>query len=285
MKIYICTNNNQLIGAQVAKYSILKRSDFQEKDIVILNENDVPEVQSFYTKPYLRSGKMMSIDKDDMQSFTLLRFHIPKIMDYKGYALVIDPDIFQVKEGLDEAQSLIKKSNAQVLARKGIKKNSWSSSAMILSCNQLSKWSIEDMIIQMQQGKLDYDNLINLRDNNLKIEELGSHWNEFDEIKSKTILLHTTEKITQPWRAKLKLNSSIPPILKILPRAPIYKLFGKDLTVGREHPSSFVSNFFFSELTECIKKDFISMDLIKDLVEKKYVRSDIFSIIEKRTNS
>lgn len=279
MKIFICTNDNQLIGAKVAKYSIIKRSSFKEKDITILNEKEVPEMQPFFSKPYLRNKKMCIFDKNDMQSFTLLRFHIPKVMGYEGSALVIDPDIFLVREGLNQAKEFFLSSDAHICARRGLQKNSWASSVMFISCNKLKHWSVEEMIYQMQQGKLDYDNLINLRDGKLLIHQLDSKWNEFDEIKHNTILLHTTEKITQPWRTKLKLNSSIPPIFKIFPRAPIYKLFGKDLTIGREHPSQGVSNFFFNELSECVKNGYISHEFIQSSVEKNYLRSDILSII------
>jgi hypothetical protein len=274
MKIFICSNDNQLIGAKVAKNSILRRSQFLEGDINILLESEVPSIEHFFTKPYLRKGRMIHFDKNDMQSFTLLRFHIPFLMSFEGNALVIDPDIFQVNDGIEGLLDFDTK-NIAIHARKGIYRNSWGSSAMLLSCSQLRHWSIEELIVKLHDGEIDYDDLINLRLENDSIGELETKWNEFDEIKDSTILLHTTEKITQPWRAGLKLNSSIPPLLRYIPRAPIYKLLGKDLTVGSEHPHQNVTDFFFRELAICLRENIISDNELNLAVNKKFIRPDI----------
>ena len=81
---------------------------------------------------------------------------------------------------------------------------------MLLSCENLKHWSLESFIEELHQGQIDYDDLINLRLEH-SVAPLQTKWNEFDDIKPETLLLHTTEKLTQPWRAGLKLNSSIPP--------------------------------------------------------------------------
>lgn len=274
MKIFICSNDNQMIGAKVARNSIIKRSQFCENDVEILSESSIPSFQRFFAKPYLRKSKMIEFDKNDMQSFTLLRFHIPFLMNFQGSALVIDPDIFQVKRGIEELLDFDFNTHS-LYARKGLQKNSWGSSAMLISCDQLRHWSLDDLIDKLHHGKIDYDDLINLRLEEQSIGELDKKWNEFDEINQNTILLHTTEKITQPWRAGLNLNSSIPPLLKYIPRAPLYKLFGKDLTLGREHPHEGISNFFFNELAECIASNIVSTEELDDAVEKKYIRQDI----------
>ena len=278
MKIFICSNDNQMIGAKVARNSIINRSQFCEKDVEILNESSIPSFQHFFTKPYLRKNQMVEFDKHDMQSFTLLRFHIPFLMKFQGSALVIDPDIFQVRKGIEELMNFDLNTHS-IYARKGLQKNSWGSSAMLLSCDQLSHWSLDGLIDKLHHGQIDYDDLINLRLEEEPIGELEKKWNEFDEITQNTILLHTTEKITQPWRAGLKLNSSIPPLLKYIPRAPLYKIFGKDLTTGKEHPRQAISNFFFNELADCIAKNIISTQELDDAIEKKYIRPDIFQKI------
>tara|TARA_B110000003_G_C16611292_1_gene519561 strand:- start:340 stop:1191 length:852 start_codon:yes stop_codon:yes gene_type:complete len=275
MKIFICSNDNQLIGAKVAKNSILRRSKFLESDIRILLESEVPSLEHFFTKPYLRKGRMIRFDKNDMQSFTLLRFHIPFLMSFEGTALVIDPDIFQVNSGIESLLSFDTETVA-IHARKGIFHNSWGSSAMLLSCSHLRHWVLEDLIEKLHHGIMDYDDLINLRIEKQPIQELESKWNEFDEIKENTILLHTTEKITQPWRAGLKLNSSIPPLFRYIPRAPIYKLLGKDLTIGSEHPCQDVTDFFFNELAICLSKNIISSSEIDLAIDRNFIRPDIY---------
>ena len=274
MKIFICTNDNQMIGAKVAKNTIINRSQFSTNDVVILSESEIPSLKRFFMKPYLRWGKMVEFNKNDMQSFTLLRFHIPFLMGFDGKALVIDPDIFQVQEGIEDLINLDFERHS-IYARKGLKKNSWASSAMLLSCENLLHWSLDNFIDQLHLGEIDYDDLINLRLEKESIGELDKKWNEFDQINPNTILLHTTEKITQPWRAGLSLNSRIPPLFKYIPRAPIYKLFGKDLTKGREHPYEAVTDFFFKELALCLSENIISSQELDNAIQKKFIRPDI----------
>ena len=274
MKIFICTNDTQMIGAKVAKNTIINRSQFSTNDVVILSESEIPSFKRFFMKPYLRRGKMVEFNKNDMQSFTLLRFHIPFLMGFHGKALVIDPDIFQVQEGIEGLINFDFERHS-IYVRKGLQKNSWASSAMLISCENFLHWSLENFINQLHLGEIDYDDLINLRLEKESIGELDKKWNEFDQINLNTILLHTTEKITQPWRAGLSLNSTIPPLFKYIPRAPIYKLFGKDLTKGREHPHQAVTDFFFKELELCLSENIISSQELDDAMQKKFIRPDI----------
>jgi len=273
MKIFICSNENQFIGAKVAKNSIIQRSNYSEDDVQIILESGVSQFNHFFSKPYLRGGRMTMFDKHDMQSFTLLRFYIPELMGYQGRALVIDPDIFLIKNGLEQLENFSFDS-APIYARKGLQKNSWGSSVLLLSCENLKHWSLKSFVEGLHQGQIDYDDLMNLRLEQ-SVATLETKWNEFDDIKPETLLLHTTEKLTQPWRAGLKLNSFIPPLFKFIPRAPIYKIFGKDLTIGREHPSLEVTQFFFKELSKCISENIISIDEIDSGIEKKFLRQDL----------
>jgi len=151
---------------------------------------------------------------------------------------------------------------------------------MLLSCNQLKHWSLENIISSLHSGSIDYDDLINLRLENNEIGELEKKWNDFDELNDRTIFLHTTEKRTQPWRAGLKLDSSIPPVLKYIPRAPIYKLLGKDLTIGIEHPNNEITKFFMRELADCLENEIITYEEISHAVKMKHMRSDIFDILK-----
>lgn len=280
MKIFICTNDNQAIGAKVSKQSFLSRSSYNNCDIEIIHESDFPELKNFFSLPYKRKGKMIEHEKNDMQSFTLLRFIVPELMNYHGKALVIDPDVFLVRNGLEQILDISLENHA-IFARKGLKKGSWGSSVMLLNCLKLNHWKLPEFIEQMHSGKLDYDDLINLKSEEGTIGELESKWNEFDVIKKNTILLHTTEKITQPWRTGLELNSLIPPLFYIFPRAPIYKLFGKNLTIGRNHPQESVINFFMKELSNCIRNGLVTCNEIDQAIESNFLRPDIYLELEK----
>lgn len=280
MKIFICTNDNQSIGAKVSKQSILNRSSFRNSDIEIINESDFPELKRFFSLPYKRKGKMIEHEKNDMQSFTLLRFIIPELMQYHGRAFVIDPDVFLVRNGLEQLLDF-SMENYSIYARYDSSKGSWGSSVMLLNCSKLHHWNLSKFIDLLQAGDLDYDDLINLKSEKRKVGILETKWNEFDIIKENTILLHTTEKITQPWRVGLELNSLITPLFNFIPRAPIYKLFGKNLTIGRDHPQKLVTSFFLKELSNCLDEGVIKGHEIEYAIENNFLRSDIYSELEK----
>ena len=278
-KVFICSNREQSIAAKISKFSILKRSSLKSEDVSIIYKEDLDFMNKIEGKTILREGRDFIFPVNDMQNFTLLRFYIPELMKYKGKALVIDPDIFLIRHGLESLFSLDTK-NVALYCRPGKQKNAWSTSVMMIDAEKLLHWNIHKLIESLGEKKLDYRDLISLSFEKSKIGSLGSLWNEYDIIKEDTILLHTTEKITQPWRTGLPMNSSIPKIFGILPRDKIYKLFGKDLRTGREHPVPSVSSFFFDEFQDCLLNNQITIEEINNAVSNKFLRKDIFNILD-----
>lgn len=278
-KIFICTNNSQLIGAKVAKSSILRRSSFTEDQVEILEEKSVGEFSNIYNQSFLRNGKIIKFDPNDFQSFTLLRFHIPLLMNYQNKALVIDPDIFLVRQGLEKIFEFSEQS--PVSAIESIYDNFWDSSVMLLDCSKLVTWDIKKFIEKIKMGEMDYQDILNLKFCDDQVSKLGSKWNQFDQILENTILLHTTSRISQPWRVGLKFNSYIKPILKIIPREWIYKIMGRPFDKGVEHPEAKVTNFFFNELKYALKHEHISMENLSDAVKNNFVRRDIFEVLKR----
>ena len=109
---------------------------------------------------------------------------------------------------------------------------------------------------------------------------LDSSWNDFDNLNKDTIFLHTTQKVTQPWRKGLPLNSYIPPILGFIKRDFIYKILNKPLNVGVEHPNNAINKLFFSQLKVCVENNIISNSELKTAIDNGYIRDDIFQKIE-----
>ena len=99
MKIFICTNDNQMIGAKVAKNTIINRSQFSSNDVVILSESEIPSLKRFFMKPYLRWGKMVEFNKNDMQ----LEFHA---LDYIIHIVFLVNVLFQIIYGNQEINHL-----------------------------------------------------------------------------------------------------------------------------------------------------------------------------------
>ena len=159
MKVYICTDDEQMVGATVAKFLISQKSNIKEEEIEIINEKNFNQLDRIKGKKYLRNKKWTEFRSDDMQRFTLLRYAIPELMGYKGEALVIDPDIFLVRDKLDELMPMLK-DNA-LICRAGKQKGSFATSLMLLNSHKLQSWNLEKIIDDLINGRIDYSNLIN----------------------------------------------------------------------------------------------------------------------------
>ena len=108
-------------------------------------------------------------------------------------------------------------------------------------------------------------------------------WNDYDRIDSNTTFLHTTQRVTQPWRKGLAIDTylkPIKPILGFIPRRKVHRILKKplsDMYIG--HPDKEVNKFFFSELSAAINQGFISVDEIRAEIRKENIRKDIFSLL------
>ena len=95
--VFIHTNHKQMVGALVAKYALKRNSPNADRfDVQIIDTADYPWLQEHEGQMYLRDTVRRVWLNDDLQSFTPLRFMPPKLMNYQGRAIVIDPDIFAV---------------------------------------------------------------------------------------------------------------------------------------------------------------------------------------------
>ena len=96
MKIYIQTNDKQRLASKIAMASFVKFG-FDKNDIFFLDIEKNEFLKSFINCEYLRNGSTVKF-KDDLQSFTLLRFYAPEMNNFKDKILIIDPDVFACKD-------------------------------------------------------------------------------------------------------------------------------------------------------------------------------------------
>ncbi|HJR21992.1 MAG TPA: hypothetical protein VJ822_10255, partial [Dongiaceae bacterium] len=96
-KVFIQTNDEQYLGALVAAHALRRNSRHADRfEVVILHGKDFPWLHAKEGQPFLRDVERRIWKVDDLQSFTPLRFVPPKLMNYQGRAIVIDPDCFAV---------------------------------------------------------------------------------------------------------------------------------------------------------------------------------------------
>ena len=68
MDVFICTNDEQLIGAKVSKFLLISSNYFKENEIKIINEKDFEVLNLLKGKKFLRSNKISIYDPNDMQN-------------------------------------------------------------------------------------------------------------------------------------------------------------------------------------------------------------------------
>ena len=273
MKVFIQTNKQQYLASKVSAYSF-KRFGL---DVELMNFEDNTHLKNFINKKYFRNKKF-KIFKDDLQSFTLLRFLAPKLNNFNDYILVIDPDIFALKDPKILKNEIDNLHNVYCT----FYNNSPRSEMMLIDAKKIT-WDFNYLINKLFNHNLDYQNLMNLSfDQNLKIKKINNKFNSHDFIDEETVLLHTTNRLTQPWKEGLKIdferhNFSYSLYLKNL----IKKYLNKDYDTSllalnyQKHPDTKVINTVKNLFLEAKKEKFISEEEINLAINNKFVSNKI----------
>ena len=153
MKVFIQSNKFQKLAAKVARYSFIKNG-FDDVEILDLESCDI--LNRNVGKQYLRNGKLVSFEYNDLQSFTLLRFLPPKIQS-SGFCLVIDPDIFAIKNPIENLRKIITK-DVDIFCTEI--NNQLRSEVMILNLEN-KIWDYNRLIEDLFNQRIDYSKLLN----------------------------------------------------------------------------------------------------------------------------
>ena len=281
MKVFIQSNKFQELAAKVSKYSFIKNGF---KDVEIINIEDCDILKRNFGRKYLRNGKITKYESNDLQSFTLLRF-IPTLLFKKGYCMIVDPDIFVVKNPIKSIQQEIK-YEADLFCTKI--DNKFRSEIMILNLNK-NLWDFEKIIEDLFELKIDYSDLINLNfAKNLKIKKLDKKFNEHDNIKKDTIFLHTSNRQTQPWKEGLKVNFKnyfsityiVKNYIKHLLKLNADKRVTKDYFY--KHPNEDVHNFVVNIFNSALINRYISKKEINYALKQKYISKEFTNYFLKK---
>ena len=262
MKIYIQSNRFQGIAAKVSSETF---NSFGHSSEIIYVEN-FNEITKYFGRKYLRKGKEV-IFKDDLQSFTLLRFLIPELAKSNDPILIIDPDIFAIKDPVSILKNI---KNNQKLYCTFINKLPRTEVMFYNSKNQL--WDFEKIIKDLFDFKIDYSDLfkLNFLDHNI-LGKLDDKYNSLDEIKDNTVLLHTTNRKTQPWKEGLEIDFEIHATKFNI----LYNTFKK--VIGLNHNRNIVGNLYQkhprNEIIDFIIKAFNNAHKKKIITKKELLNS------------
>lgn len=281
--VFIQADDQQSLGAKVARFAILKNlKDKESVDIRILNVTDMPEFRALVGKTYKRNGQTLTYTLDDLQAFTISRIMPPQLMGYEGKAVVIDPDIFFLTD-VNELFDMNMQGKAIACTRYH-EKDVWESSLMLLDCSKLRHWKVGEILNRFVSKGLDYLDIVRLRmEDPATILEIPRYWNSFDKLTPETKALHTTKRLTQPWKTGLPIDftpSPMPKIFGLIPREPIQKLLGKYPTHFLPHPRPDVEHFFLSLVKESMSEGVISREEIQNEIDLGHIRRDLLKKIE-----
>ena len=304
MKVYIQTNHKQILGAYVAAY-LLKRNSANPDafEVELMELKDLPALHGRTGQHYQRNGVDVAWDNEDLQSFTLTRFLPPELMDYKGRAVVIDPDVFALGD-VNELLNMDMQGKAircrHIDAHKQ-QPDHWATSVMLLDNEKLSHWRWQENLDELFAGKRDYREWMSLLlEDQSTIGDLDEVWNSLDTLTPETRMLHTTKRITQPWKTGLPVDFSRidkPPRLwkkarkrHLVPSDDSW--LGHKIREGfrrGEHsliPRTYQPNsdpkqvdFFFETVAECLEKGVFDEAVVKREMAAGHVRKDALEVV------
>lgn len=298
-KVFIHTNHKQILGAYVAKHCLLRNTEHRQQfSVEFITLDDYPLLLNKQGQKYLRKGLRTAWDKEDLQSFTLLRFLPPQLMNYRGRAVVIDPDVFALGD-IYELLSMDMQDKAIMCRKINAGKDAagyFASSVMLLDCEKLRHWKWEQLIDDLFSERIDYADLMGLQlEDKNTIGVLAEEWNSFDKLTEATKLLHTTRRITQPWKTGLAVDFSKqdkpPKAWKLLRKAhlvpsahtstgkQVLKVFrqfssGKPDKYYKPHPDIQQEAFFFSMLSEGLQEGSIPGEIVSREIDFGHIRTD-----------
>ena len=275
MKIYIQTNSRQYLASKVSAYSFFR---FGHQPI-LMNLDEIGILKSTIGRKYLRNGQHTKY-KNDLQSFTLLRFYAPELNNYKDKILVIDPDIFALKD----PKELIKELSPEYDLCCTFANNLARSEIMLIDAKKV-KWDFQNLINKLFNFQVDYNELMSLRfDNQIRIKRIDNRYNEHDKILDKTILLHTTNRITQPWKEGLKIdfeyyNNEKFFFLKNILKKALGLNYNQNYFQKKyyKHPDDKVILSIKNLFNEAKDNKYINKEEIDQAIEKGFISSKIFS--------
>jgi len=285
--VFIHTNHKQYLGALVSSYSLKRNSRHPERfQTHVIHSKDYPFLETREGQAFMREDRIAAWRYDDLQSFTPLRFMPPKLMNYQGRALVIDPDVFAVGDIVELLNRDMEGKAILCKARRMEKK--YASSVMLLDCAKLTHWKCEQQFNEMFEMKRDYIDWISLHyEPEGTIGPLEEEWNSFDFLSDKTKLLHNTQRRTQPWKTGLPVDFTVGEKVRRQRKLSIIGRFAGRLleppppAIYQAHPDPRQEHFFFSLLRECVDEGVIPMSLLRDEMKRNHVRHDAVELLER----
>ena len=291
-KVFIQTNDEQFLGAQIAAYALRRNSRNCDRfSVEILHSRDVTWMKDRIGQMFLRGAEHRVWKKDDLQSFTPVRFMPPKLMNYQGRAVVIDPDCFALADIWElfsrdmQGRALMCRWRPAFKDLQGYR----ASSVMLLDNAKLRHWDAEKTFGELFEFKKDYMKWIKLEyEPDDTVGLLEPEWNDFDRLTPQTKILHNTYRRTQPWKTGLPVDFTVRAkkgglrgIAKKAVKAVKRLATGNKPDLYRPHPDGNQERLFFTLLRECLEKGVVDVKLVRREMAANHVRHDTLDLCQR----
>ncbi len=276
--VFIQANARQKLGAKISALSYKKASQRPDSfNVRIIDAAEYPRLMAD-GQSILRAGHVRAWDPDDLQSFTPLRFAPPKLMKWKGKAVVTDPDCFGVGDIADLFDRDMGGKAVMAVPRPGHnKRNDYvATSVMLLDTAKLKHWDIDQDLDDLFAQRFDYIDWIELkREDPATIGFLEPEWNDFDRLTANTKILHTTKRRTQPWKAGLPIDYTF------RERGPFDFLRRFKRKHYEAHPDPNQEALVYSLLADLVDRGDVTKPQLVAEMAANHVRHDSLDLIER----
>jgi hypothetical protein len=276
--VFIQANARQMLGARISAYSFRRNSRSPDRfDVQILSVDDFPQL-ALSGQSILRGGHVRAWDPDDLQSFSPLRFAPPSLMNFTGRALVTDPDCFAVGDVAELFRRGMGGKAILAVPRPGHNNEPdyIASSVMLLDCAKLQHWRFPRELDDLFAHRFDYVDWMALRrEDRATIGFLEPEWNSFDRLDSRTKILHTTKRRTQPWKTGLPVDYTL---REGGPLDFVRRLANRRY---QPHPDRNQEALVYSLLAEMFDHGLVSEDEIRCEMAADHIRHDSLELIDR----
>ena len=277
-KVFIQANARQMLGARISAQSFKRASAIPDSfDVVIMDAADYPRLMT-EGQTIIRAGHVREWDPDDLQSFTPLRFCPPKLMNYEGKAVVVDPDCFGVGDVAELFERDMGGKAVMAVPRPGHnKRNDYiATSVMLLDCSKLEHWDPDKDQDDLFAHRFDYIDWIELkREDPETIGFLEPEWNHFDTLNASTKILHTTKRRTQPWKTGLPVDFTL------RERGPLDFLRRLKRRRYEPHPDRNQEALVYAILADLVDKGTLSKQELVAEMAADHIRHDSLELIDR----
>jgi hypothetical protein len=195
-RVFIGTDETQLLGAKVLEYSIRQHSSL---------------TVTFDTMQHVKVPMPRDPKNQPRTEFSFSRFAIPALAGWQGRGLYLDADML-VFHDLRELWEWPFGTATTLYAPSSSPKRSKQTSVMLLDCDRL-RWDVAQIVRDLDDCRYDYHGLMNeiaLEPPDNVQAALPSDWNSLEEyVPGRTRLLHYTDTNTQPWVSRRNPNGGL----------------------------------------------------------------------------